>query len=56
MNNQINDAAISDTDLDAVSGGWGFFIVNATRPAVTTSTIPETNRGLGSQETGRRAL
>jgi hypothetical protein len=36
MNNQNNDAAISDTDLDGVAGGWSFFLV-ATTPAVTTS-------------------
>ncbi|MBR1236613.1 hypothetical protein [Bradyrhizobium sp. AUGA SZCCT0182] len=27
MNNQSNDAAVSDTDLDKISGGFGFLFL-----------------------------
>jgi hypothetical protein len=42
MNNQNNDAAISDSDLDKVSGGFGFLFLVAAANKVRQGTKGET--------------
>jgi len=47
MNNQNNDAAISDTDLDKVSGGWGGLVAR-----MTSSKGGSTTGGTGGSSGG----
>jgi len=45
MNNQNNDAAISDTDLDMVAGGFGFLFLAVAANQVRQGTKGETPTG-----------